>query len=138
MSRLDLHLDMSQYQPGVCNIGRDERRKRRMAGMASLGGALAVVGYVLVSGRPDGQVLLAFPLFFGAAIGFVQDRLRFCVAFGALARYDLAGSGGGAGSIAEREAVRRDRKRAVQVAGVALSVALAATALVYAVAVLSV
>jgi len=100
--------------------------------------AFAVIGYVLVSGRPDGQVLLAFPLFFGAAIGFVQDRLRFCVAFGALARYDLAGSGGGAGSIAEREAVRRDRKRAVQVAGVALGVALAATALVYAVAVLSV
>jgi len=37
------------------------------------------------------------------------------VAFGALARYDLSGSGGTTGSVAEQAAVRADRKRALKI-----------------------
>jgi len=121
---------MSEYQPGVCNIGRDERRKRRTAGVL---GAVAAVGatlFVLATGRPPTTLLWTFPLWFGAFVGFFQDRLGFCVGFGALARYDLSGSGGDAGTVSEAEAVRRDRRRAVEVLAYAGLAALATTALV--------
>jgi hypothetical protein len=76
---------------------------------------------------------LTFPLWFGGFVGFVQDRLGFCVGFGALARYDLSGSGGDAGSVSDAEAVRRDRRRAVEVLAYAGLAALVTTLLVYAV-----
>ena len=123
---------MNEYQPGVCNIGRDERRKRRLSGILSLLAAVGVVGFVLLSDRPDTLLLWSFPLFFGGFIGLLQDRLGFCAGFGALARYDLSESGGGAGKINEREAVRRDRIRALQVVGYATAAALVATAAAYA------
>jgi hypothetical protein len=121
---------MQEYQPGVCNIGRAERRKRRVVGVVSLVGAVAFVGYALAVAQSSSLLVLSFPLFFGAALGFVQDRMGFCVGFGALARYDLSGSGGGAGDVADAEAAWRDRKRAVTVLAVSVGVALAATALV--------
>lgn len=116
---------MAGYQPGVCNIGRDERRKRRVAGVAGFVGAVAYVGVVLWAGLPDRFLLGTFAFLFGGFVGVFQDYFRFCVAFGALARYDLSGSGGDVGSVAEREAVRADRKRAltVLVAAAGLTVA---------------
>lgn len=122
---------MSEYQPGVCNIGRDERQKRRMAGALSFLAAAAYVGFVLATGRPAGLLLGAFPFLFGGFIGVVQDRMGFCVAFGALARYDLSGSGGGTGRINDEEAVKQDRIKAFQVVAVALAAAVVTTMLVY-------
>ncbi|MFB6139003.1 MAG: hypothetical protein ABEJ26_01050 [Halosimplex sp.] len=122
---------MTEYQPGVCNIGRDERRTRRRLGDASFLVAAAYVGFVTATGRPAGFLLGAFPLLFGGFLGVVQDRLGFCVGLAALARYDLSGSGGGAGTVAEADAVRRDRIEAVQVVAVALAAAVAVTTAVY-------
>lgn len=122
---------MSEYRPGVCNIGYDERRKRRMLGVVSV---LAAAGYALVvlaSGRPETALVATFPLWFGGFVGLFQHRLGFCVAFGAMARYDLTGSGGDAGSISEAEAVRRDRRRAAEVVGYALLAAVVTTGAVY-------
>lgn len=120
---------MTEYQPGVCNIGREERRKRRFMGVASAVAAVAFVAFVVATGRPDRLLLLSFPLFFGAAMGIAQDRLRFCAGFGALARYDLSGSGGDAGRAHDRRAVRRDRRQAAKIVGLAAVAAALATAL---------
>lgn len=125
---------MSEYQPGVCNIGRDERRKRRRAGALSFLAAAAYVGFVLGTGRPAGLLLGAFPLIFGGFVGVVQDRMGFCAAFGALARYDLSGSGDDAGTIDDAEAVKQDRVRAFQVLAVSTAAAVVTTMLVYGVA----
>lgn len=125
---------MSEYRPGVCNIGRDERQKRRTVGIATAIAAVGVTLFVLATGRPGTTILWTFPLWVGAFVGFFQDRLGFCVGFAALARYDLGGSGGGAGTVSEREAVRRDRRRAAEVLGYAVLAALATTAAVFAVA----
>jgi hypothetical protein len=122
---------MSEYQPGVCNIGRDERRKRRTVGALTTAAAVGATLFVFATGRPETTLLWTFPLWFGGFVGFVQDRLGFCVGFGALARYDLSGSGGDAGTVGDAEAVRRDRRRAVEVLAYSALAALAATALVY-------
>jgi predicted nucleic acid-binding Zn ribbon protein len=124
-----------EYQPGVCNIGRDQRRKRRTAGLVSLAGAAAVVVGVLSSGVSPVLSLASAPFFFGAFVGLFQDYFGFCVAFAALARYDLSGSDGGAGSVTEREAVRRDRRRAVRILVYAALAAAVATAAAYGLAV---
>lgn len=128
---------MSEYQPGVCNIGTDERRKRRTLGAVS---ALAAGGaslFVLATGRPAVTLLWTFPLWVGAFVGLFQDRMGFCVGFGVMARYDLTGSGGDAGTVSETEAVRRDRRRALEVLGFALLAAALTTASVYGVGIVA-
>ncbi|QGA83832.1 hypothetical protein [Halomicrobium sp. LC1Hm] len=122
---------MAGYQPGVCNIGRDERRKRRVAGIAGFLGAAAYVGGVLWFGLPERYLLGSFAFLFGGFVGVFQDYFRFCVAFGALARYDLSGSADDAGSVTDAEAVARDRKRAVQILAAAVISAAVVTGIVY-------
>jgi hypothetical protein len=123
--------DSTGYQPGVCNIGHQERKRRRLTGILGVGTGLAVAGGVVALGLPDQYALGAFAFLLPGALGFVQDRMRFCVAFGALARYDLTGSGGDAGSVTEREAVRADRKRALQILALSTALAAVATGLLY-------
>ena len=122
---------MAGYQPGVCNIGRDERRKRRVAGIAGFLGAAAYVAAVLWFGLPERYLLGSFAFLFGGFVGVFQDYFRFCVAFGALARYDLSGSADDAGSVTDAEAVARDRKRAVQILAAAVISAAVVTGIVY-------
>ncbi|NLV08555.1 hypothetical protein ACAH01_03350 [Halomicrobium sp. HM KBTZ05] len=122
---------MAGYQPGVCNIGRDERRKRRVAGIAGFLGAAAYVAAVLWFGLPERYLLGSFAFLFGGFVGVFQDYVRFCVAFGALARYDLSGSADDAGSVTDAEAVARDRKRAVQILAAAAVSAAVVTGIVY-------
>jgi len=122
---------MSQYRPGVCNIGREERRKRRTAGALSFVAAAAYTLFVIGTGRPAGLLLGTFPFLFGGFVGAVQHRMGFCAAFGALARYDLSGSGGGTGTVGDRAAVRQDRVRAFQVIAAAMAAAIVTTMVVY-------
>jgi len=110
---------MSEYQPGVCNIGSDQRRARRWSGLASFAVAAAVVVGVAAGLLPPGFSWATAPFLFGGWVGVFQDRFRFCVAFGALARYDFSGSGGSSGNAAEAEAVRADRKRALKILALA-------------------
>ena len=106
---------MAEYQPGVCNIGAEQRRARRLSGVGSFGIALGVVSAVALEALPAAALVATVPFVFGGWVGVLQDRFRFCVAFGALARYDLSGSGGTTGSVAEQAAVRADRKRALKI-----------------------
>lgn len=110
---------MTEYQPGVCNIGAEQRRARRLSGIGSFGLAVAVVLAVGLDVLPASTLPVTAPFVFGGWVGLVQDYYGFCVAFGALARYDLSGSGGTTGSVAEAEAVAADRRRAVRILAVA-------------------
>jgi len=121
---------MTGYQPGVCNIGRDERRARRLAGVA---GFVAAVGYVAAAlwfDLPNSYLLGVFAPLFGGFVGIFQDYFRFCVGFAALARYDLSGSSGEAGSVTDADALRRDRRRALQILAYAAVAAGLVTAIV--------
>lgn len=125
---------MTEYQPGVCNIGANERRKRRLAGGV---GFIAAIGYVAVvvgTELPTNYLLVTFVFLFGGFVGYFQARFGFCVAFAALARYDLSGSGGGTGTISEEEALRRDRRQAVKITLYAAGAAAVVTVVVYGIA----
>jgi len=122
---------MTEYQPGVCNIGADEQRKRQFAGAAGFLAAMTYVLAVVLADSPTNYLLATFVFLFGGFIGYFQARFRFCVAFAALARYDLSGSGGGTGTISEAEALRRDRRQAVKITLYAAGAATVVTVVVY-------
>jgi hypothetical protein len=123
---------MAEYQPGVCNIGRNHRRQRLALGGVSLLASVAFTAWVMVTDQPAYAFAGTFLFASGALLGAIQYYMGFCVSMAALAQYDFEGSGGDAGSVRERTALHADRWRAAQV--VALSVAggglVAATAFV--------
>jgi len=120
------------YEPGTCNIGRDETRKRAAMGTVSLLAGVAFLFYALfVADWPATAALGSFPFFFGAAMGFVQAKVRFCAGFGVLGRFDLSGSGGEAGRVDAADALARDRRRALQILGYAAGTGLVATLVAY-------
>ena len=115
---------MAEYQPGVCNIGANQRRARRLSAIASFAVAVGIALAVAIGAVPDLSLWATVPFVFGGYVGAFQDYFRFCVAFGALARYDLSGSGGESGRVDASEAVRADRRKAAKI----LLLAAAATA----------
>lgn len=111
---------MTEYRPGACNIGRDQRRRRLYAGGASLAAAVVSTAWVLATDGGDQLLAVSGLLLFGAVVGYLQYRLEFCVGFAALARYDL---GEDAGTVQERTALYEDRMRAVQIVVLSLAIA---------------
>ncbi|WP_336328926.1 hypothetical protein [Haloarcula sp. CGMCC 1.2071] len=106
---------MAEYQPGVCNIGANQRRARRLSAIASFAVAIGIALATTLGAIPDLSLWAAVPFVFGGYVGALQDYFRFCVAFGALARYDLSGSGGSSGRVDASEAVRADRRKAAKI-----------------------
>jgi hypothetical protein len=101
------------YQPGICNIGSEEIRRRVALGWAALGGTVALWAALLLIAAPAGWFVLVFLPAFGAALGFVQAAFRFCVYFGFAARFNFGG--GRAEKIASAAARRRDRRAALRI-----------------------
>lgn len=96
------------YQPGVCNIGPHEIRRRRTAGFMGVGAAIAL-GAILVA--TDAAPLLRLAVFFplaGGVIGFLQARRRFCVAYAQAGIANLGPDDSTRGSVAGEEARRAD------------------------------
>ena len=117
-----------EYQPGVRNIGPTERRKRLALGIASLLAAVVVVAAVLSVGWPLWTVLFtAFPLY-GAAMGFIQYRERFCVGFAGIGVFDV---GDGSHKVTDPRALETDRQRAIRLNLRALGIGAAGALLVY-------
>ncbi|GGK54762.1 hypothetical protein [Haloarcula sebkhae] len=123
---------MAEYQPGVCNIGANQRRARRLSAIASFAVAIGVALAVAVGAVPDLSLWATIPSVFGGYVGAFQDYFRFCVAFGALARYDLSGSGGSSGRVDASEAVRADRRKAAKILLLATAATAVTTGLGYA------
>jgi hypothetical protein len=118
-------LPTSDYRPGACNIGPDEIRRRRLFGHL---GAAATVGLLVVlvaAGAPPlARLLVALPAA-GAAIGYLQAHLRFCIAFGLAGVFNF-GALGGRHAVADATSRARDRRRALYLLAAAALIGLAA------------
>jgi hypothetical protein len=112
-----------EYRPGACNIGAAEIRRRRDTGVAlAIVTAALAVALVAVGAPPWARLLVFFPAA-GAAIGILQARFRFCVAF-ALAGVRNFGPLGVPEKVADANAHRADLVAATRL--ISLSVAVAA------------
>ncbi|QAU14069.1 hypothetical protein EKH57_15945 [Halorubrum sp. BOL3-1] len=99
-----------EYQPGVRNIGRSERRRRFALGVTSLLMATGVVAGVLSVGLAPEMVLFTLPFIYAATVAFIQYRERFCAVFALLGVFNV---GDGTSKVTDPRAVEVDRRRAL-------------------------
>ena len=119
---------MTGYQPGYCNIGRQQRRRRlRVAGAAFVAAGLYVLAYLW--GLLPSPLLVA--VFVPLAVGFewgLQAYTGFCVRLALLNRYDFTrGDGTGTGTVTAPDARRADQLQAAVITGAAVVFAAATT-----------
>lgn len=83
------------YEPGVCNIGSAERRRRyRYAGVCAVA-AVAYAAAVLATSVPTALLLGLFVPFSLGTEFLLQARRSFCANLGFRGRFDLRGDGSG-------------------------------------------
>lgn len=122
-------LDESSYVPGVCNIGPAEIASRRRSGHVGVIASVVLLVVLIVIDAPSiARWLLILPVAI-AASGYLQAHLRFCAGFGALGEFNF-GPRGKVEMVADRDARRRDRIKAVQIglAGFGIGFVVAAVA----------
>lgn len=122
---------MSAYQPGRCNIGRRQRRRRLLvAATAFVAAGLTAVA--TAAGLVPEPALLATFVFL--AVGFeygFQAITSFCVRLALLSRYDFRGEGGEAGSVGDSSARYDDQVQAAKITVAALVLAALTTLLLF-------
>jgi hypothetical protein len=122
---------MAGYEPGACNIGKAEIRKRYALAVAGFLIAAAFAYAVAVSHMPRWALFFsAIPLILGFE-GFYQGYLKFCAGFAAKGIYDFKGSGGERGKVKSKEEHWKDMKKAVMIHLYALISGAIVTVLVY-------
>ena len=111
------------YAPGACNIGADEIARRRQAAVVGFVVSLSLATVLLLVGTPAGdpvRLLVAIPLT-GAAIGWVQARRRFCMAYGLAGTFNL-GKIGEMSRVSDQAALAADRRTALVIAAQGLAI----------------
>jgi len=103
------------YRPGVCNIGKNEIRKRYAIGFVGLTIA-GILAYVIAQfSLPIWSLLVCFfPLFLGAE-GFLQGYFKFCAGFAARSIFDFSGSSNEKGKVTDKEAHNLDLRKAMRI-----------------------
>lgn len=117
----------TQYQPGLCNIGGAEVARRKQ--VAQFGGALYLI-FSLIFIIKNYSLSLTAVIFLPAmifAVGFIQSRRKFCLAFGLMGTFNFQRVGT-LTKIEDRASLAADRRTALTILLQALGLALALTA----------
>lgn len=120
---------MSDYVAGVCNIGAREILRRRAVGVAALVFAL-ISGYTLYAADDLTRAArwgIFFPLLV-SAIGFIQARNKFCLAYGLAGTFNF-GKIGDMERVFDLESKKTDRRKAISILIQAALIAGLATAI---------
>jgi len=124
-------VDHTQYQPGVCNIGGAEvKRRRRFAQLGALSFILFAIYAVTKNLAPASAAISFFPAMI-ASVGYVQSRKKFCLAFGLTGTFNFAELGK-ISRVATREDIARDRAQALKIIFQSVVLAAFATAVLLA------
>ena len=85
---------MSQeYVAGSCNIGKGEIRRRQVVALAgAVISVTSLVGLISTEAARSARFSLFIPLMI-FAIGFVQSRKKFCLAYGFAGTFNFGGLG---------------------------------------------
>ena len=123
-------MNPDSYIPGVCNIGKGEIRRRQL--VAIVGAVLSLTtlaGLISTNANPSSRIGIFIPLSV-AAIGWVQSRKKFCLAYGFMGTFNF-GKLGELSKVADKGALAADRKMALSILVQALSLAAIVTLIVY-------
>ena len=121
---------MSQeYIAGSCNIGNGEVRRRQVVALAgAVISATSLVGLLNTDAARSARISLFFPLMV-FAIGFIQSRKKFCLAYGFAGTFNI-GKLGDIKRVASKEDRAADRKTALVILGKSFLLAAIATGVV--------
>jgi hypothetical protein len=117
-------LPPAAYQPGVCNIGPAEIRRRRMAGHVGAAAALVLLAVLIAIGAPPWTRLAVILPVAVSASGYLQARMKFCAGFAQRGIFNFGGSGD-AVVVQDAEARRLDLRRARQISLSSFAIGLA-------------
>jgi hypothetical protein len=119
------------YIPGTCNIGKGEIRRRQIVALAGAVISLtSLIGLISADTARSARFSLFVPLFV-FAIGFVQSRKKFCLAYGFLGTFNFGGLGQ-ISRVADPESKKADRKTALIILFQSALLALGLTLIAYA------
>lgn len=108
----------STYQPGVCNIGPAEIRRRRMSGWVGTGISVIFLAVAFALDWAPAWRLLVFLPAFMAAQGFLQAAFHFCVGFASRGLFNF-GELGHEESVDQAEFRKADQRKALQISALA-------------------
>jgi hypothetical protein len=120
------------YVPGVCNINRAEIAYRRKAGHLGLALFIIIlVPLVFTDVSRYYRAILFFPALLGA-IGYLQARNKFCVAYAGAGQQNASEGSAKATDITDTQAVKADKRKAQRMYIQTVIISVIATALVIA------
>lgn len=121
----------SEYIPGTCNLGPQEIKSRQS--IALFGGLLTLISALTLI-LTDQSKSARFSIFIPAvifAIGFIQSRSKFCLAYGFAGTFNF-GKLGQVSKVASAEDRQADRKTAGLIFLKSIALAAVITAVFYA------
>ncbi len=118
---------MSQeYIAGTCNIGTGEIRRRQVVALAgAVISVTSLVGLLSTDAARSARFSLFIPLMI-FAIGFVQSRKKFCLAYGFAGTFNFGGLGQ-ISRVSDPIAKKADRKTALTILAQSTALALGLT-----------
>ena len=114
------------YIPGTCNLGKAEIRRRQLVAVIGLVLSVSTLIGMVIGDAPRGARWSLFGTWLIFAIGFIQSRKKFCLAYGLLGTFNLSKLGDIA-RVQSPEDRRADRKTALTILAQGLLLALALT-----------
>ena len=117
------------YIPGTCNLGRAEVRSRQIVALVGLVATLILATGLIASSTPQASGLTLFAPLMVFAVGFIQSRRKFCLAYGLAGTFNL-GKLGQISKVANPEDKAADRKTALSILAQATALALGLTGVI--------
>jgi hypothetical protein len=114
------------YIPGTCNLGKAEVRSRQIVALVGLVASLILATGLIASSAPQVSGLTLFAPLMVFAVGFIQSRRKFCLAYGLAGTFNL-GKLGQISKVANPEDKAADRKTALSILAQATALALGLT-----------
>jgi hypothetical protein len=121
----------TEYIAGSCNIGKGEVRRRKFVALIGAAITLTTATTLFITDQSRVARLSIFIPAIIFAIGFVQSRKKFCLAYGLAGTFNFGGLGD-AKRVQSEEDRKADRTTALSILAQSAMLAVAITAVVFA------
>ena len=121
----------TEYIAGSCNIGNGEVRRRKFVALIGAAITLTTATTLFITDQSRVARLSIFIPAIIFAIGFVQSRKKFCLAYGLAGTFNFGGLGD-VKRVQSEEDRKADRKTALSILTQSTMLAVAITAVVFA------
>jgi hypothetical protein len=119
-----------EYIAGTCNIGKGEVRRRQVVALAgAVISVTSLVGLISTDAARSARFSMFIPLMV-FAIGFIQSRKKFCLAYGFLGTFNFGGLGQ-ISRVSDPTAKKADRKTALTILAQSTVLALGLTLAIF-------